>query len=113
MLQVVIATGHAGVWGINRSGTVYYREGTYRNPGHMGSKWVKVEEDKKMKSLSVGNDLIVAADVGDKLFVRAGVSAHLPTGTHWEQLRGTGSQINVYENKIWMTNFTGEIYQLK
>ncbi len=52
----MIATGHAGVWGINRSGTVYYREGTHRNPGHMGSKWVKVEEDKKMKSLSVGNE---------------------------------------------------------
>ncbi len=109
----MIAAGHAGVWGINRQGVVYYREGTYRNPGHSGMKWIKVEEDKKMKSVSVGEDLVVAADPGDKLYVRVGVSPQLPTGTHWEQLRGSGAQVNVYGNKVWMTNSNGEIYQLK
>ena len=53
---------------------MYYRTGTYRDAGYLGSQWDEVDPDcdQEMVNIDVGDDVVVAANKKDQLFARDG-----------------------------------------
>ncbi len=54
----------------NKGNEIYYREGTYGQPGYEGTDWIQVEHS--LKSISVGDDIVVGCNEDDVMYARMG-----------------------------------------
>ena len=106
-----ISIGSGGVWGVDQSNEVVYRNGTYGDPDSDpdGSAWEPVPSEIPIKYVSSGN-VIYAIDTNDAIYYRVGTSAESPTGTAWKQIGGNLKQIEHMSNTFWGVDAKNNVY---
>ena len=63
-----------------------------------GTDWQRVYGPSDLVSISVGKTRVVCVSSDYKAWMRVGISAEAPAGTHWVRLAGSMRQIEIYEN---------------
>jgi len=105
-----ISAGGAGVWCVNSADQIYYRTGTFGDNGGQGTGWQKV--DGALRYVSSGNGLVIGVNSAGQIFKRQGVSATVPTGTHWVQLPGVLKVVDGFDNNTyWGVNAADQIWR--
>jgi len=110
----MISSGLAGVWGVNKEGTLYYRAGTCGERGTLGTKWQQSPSNtplaKWVEVTPVGDDLVVwiVSTDGEIYSKTFGSCNQVPSEDTWTfhntdftavQLNAGGKRVLVVDNE--------------
>ncbi|KAL8587639.1 hypothetical protein ACOMHN_045328 [Nucella lapillus] len=108
-----VDAGLAGVWMLNSTGHILYRQGTYGDNASAGTDWETLQ-GATYQSVSSGRDLVVAVDKGGMVWLRTAVGPDTPTGLAWLRYPGYLRQVHIYQGGggtvFWGTDSEGNIY---
>lgn len=101
-----ISSGQAGVWGVDSSYGVWYRENT-KTAGFLK------KIDGSLKQISSGKDQVWGVDKNYQVYYRSGISASNPTGTEWKKIFGRMAQVSVssFDNALWAVNNNNQVFR--
>lgn len=86
-----VEVGNAGVYAVNKQRKIYYRKGTYENPGSTGTGWTKLPGS--LKHITVGRDAIWGCNRWNN-FYTATVNKVRCTNPQWIKLSGKVKQVS-------------------
>ncbi|XP_035695746.1 uncharacterized protein LOC118429374 [Branchiostoma floridae] len=105
-----VSIGFCGVWGVNPTGVVYYRVGTYGNERVPGTGWLTVT-GVGLVQISSGQGIVWGVTARYRVYVRIGITAQRPQGTRWTEIRGRAlKSICVSGYYVWGATTAGTVY---
>ena len=107
----VVSCGQSGVWGVNPTGSIFYRLGTYGGYTSGKGRWKKVDGLLNWISSGAAGE-VWGVDKNGNVFRREGISSVNPTGTAWKKMPGSMKQVSIWAGQAWAVNSQDQIFYM-
>ena len=103
-----ISSGAAGVWGVSKSYSIYYRQGANRR-NRAGRRWVRVSG--KLKQIDSGpSGIVCGVSRSNRIYCRTSVTRSSRSGRGWMRIPGGLKYISCGDYGYWGVNRRNNIY---
>jgi len=109
----LVAVGGAGVWGLAKDNSLWFRGVAGKTEATVGDTWTKMQS-APLKLISVGPNCVWCLDMDNHCVVRTDVSPQCPGGKNWTNVDGDYKSISVSSNgHVWAVDTTDRIWWRK
>ena len=103
-----ISSGRAGVWGVTRSASIYYRQGTSKRI-RAGRRWVRISG--KLRQIDSGpGGIVCGVSRSRNIYCRTSITRRRRTGKGWIRIPGKLKYISCGDYGYWGVNRHNNIY---
>lgn len=103
-----ISSGRAGIWGVTRSYSIYYRQGANKR-NRAGRRWIRISG--RLKQIDSGPSGIVCGVTSSRtIYCRTSITRSSRTGRGWIRVPGRLKYISCGDYGYWGVSSSNNIY---